>query len=191
MIFPTAEGKRFAVEQYGATEGLEQNMARLEAFLAKQGLLLTHVFDAPCSAVWNAWADPAMMKKWWGPEQFTCPSAEIDFRRGGKYLLCMRSREGKEFWNTGVYQEIVPQEKLIYTDSFSDAKGRIIPAASLGLPGKWLNVQKVTITFANLGTRQTLLTVHQESQPAEWHDMTIAGWSSSFRKLDEIFGILK
>jgi uncharacterized protein YndB with AHSA1/START domain len=183
MVFPTAEGKRMAMEQYGAAEGLEQTMTRLEAFLAKSGLLLTRVFDAPRSAVWSAWTEPAKMRKWWGPEHFTCPGAEIDLRVGGAYLLGMRSADGREFWSTGIYREIVSQEKLLYTDSFSDAAGKIIPAASLGLPGHWPDVQTVTVTFADLGTEKTLLTVHQESQPMEWHDMTSSGWSSSFDKL--------
>lgn len=50
----------------------------------------------------------------------TSPAATIDSRVGGKYHFCMRSPEGQDFWSTGVYQEITPMDRTIYTDSFSD-----------------------------------------------------------------------
>ena len=183
MAFPTAEGKRLAVEKYGAAEGLSQTMGRLETYLRKPGLLLSRVFAAPRASVWYAWTDPIEMRKWWGPVRFTCPGARIDLRVGGSYLLGMRSPEGQEFWGTGIYKEIVPFERLVYTDSFSDAQGKVIPAATLGLPGNWPEIQMVTVAFAELGKGKTLLTVHQESLPPEWRDMTAEGWSTSFDKL--------
>jgi uncharacterized protein YndB with AHSA1/START domain len=128
------------------------------------------------------------MEKWWGPEHYTCPGAKIDLRVGGSYLLGMRSPEGQEFWGTGVYKEILPLEKLVYTDTFSDAEGRIVPPSSLGLPGDWQPDQIVTLTFADLGKGKTLLNVHQESLPDEWRDMTAEGWSTSFDKLAAILG---
>jgi uncharacterized protein YndB with AHSA1/START domain len=51
--------------------------------------------------------------RWWGPKNFTLPACKIDFRIGGKYLACMRSKESQEFWSTGTYKEIVPLERLV------------------------------------------------------------------------------
>jgi uncharacterized protein YndB with AHSA1/START domain len=59
-------------------------------------MIITRVFDAPRELVWRAWTDPQYVMQWWGPKGFSCPSCEIDFRVGGKYLLCMRGPDGYE-----------------------------------------------------------------------------------------------
>jgi len=47
----------------------------------------------------------------------------------------MKGPDGNEFWSTGVYREVILNQKLVYTDNFADAQGNIVPAASLGQPG--------------------------------------------------------
>ena len=64
--------------------------------------------------------------RWWGPKDFTSPACAIDLCVGGKYLACMRSPEGRDYWSTGVYRAIVPKEKIVYTDNFADAKGNVV-----------------------------------------------------------------
>ena len=83
-------------------------------------LVITRVLDAPREAAWKAWTDPTRFMLWWGPKGFISPACKIDLRVGGKYLACMRSPEGQDYWSTGVYREIVPKVKLVYTDNFSD-----------------------------------------------------------------------
>ena len=60
-------------------------------------LIITRIFNAPCKLVWKAWTEPEYVKNWWGPKDFTCPDAKIDFRVGGKYILCMRGPAGTDF----------------------------------------------------------------------------------------------
>jgi uncharacterized protein YndB with AHSA1/START domain len=98
-----------------------------------QELFITRVFDAPRELVWKAWTDPELMKKWLGPKDFTAPVCKIDLRVGGRYLCSMRSPEGQDFWSTGTYREIVALERLIMTDSFTDAEGNVVPATHYGL----------------------------------------------------------
>ncbi len=186
MVFPTKEAKQLVIEKYGAEEGLKQNMDRFAHWLTKSGLLLTRVLGAPRALVWKAFTDPVHLQKWWGPEHFTCPGARVDLHLGGKYLLGMRGPDGQEFWSTGTYKEIILNQKLVYTDSFSDAQGHPIPAATLGLPGDWPEEALVSITFAELGKGKTLVTIHQEYLPDEWRDMTVSGWSTSLDKLQKI-----
>src|SRR5690606_1283147 len=71
-----------------------------------QKVEITRVFDAPRELVWKAWTDPQHFMRWWGPREYTCPVCEMDFRIGGKYLYCMRSPEGNDYWGTGVFREI-------------------------------------------------------------------------------------
>ena len=55
----------------------------------KKDLVFTRTFAAPVERVWQAWADPELVKRWWGPDGFTCPLARIDLREGGVSLVCM------------------------------------------------------------------------------------------------------
>ena len=96
-------------------------------------LVVTRVFAAPRGLVFAAWTEPEHLKRWWGPKSFTMPYCEIDLRPGGVFLRCMRSPEGRDFWVTGVFREVVVPEKLVFTDSFADAQGNVVPAARYGL----------------------------------------------------------
>ena len=115
---------------------------------AERVLVITRVFDAPRELVWKAWTEPERVKRWWGPKGFTAPFCKIDLRVGGVFLYCMRSPEGKDYWNTGVYREIVEPERLVFTYAFEDATGK---------PG---HETLVTVTFVEHDGK-TKLTMHQ------------------------------
>ena len=86
-------------------------------------MTITRVFDAPRELVWKAWTDPRYVMQWWGPEGFTAPVVQMDFRVGGKSLLCMRTPDGQEFWNAVEYHDIIPYEKIVSSMYFSDSEG--------------------------------------------------------------------
>jgi uncharacterized protein YndB with AHSA1/START domain len=121
--------------------------------------------------------------RWWGPRGFTSPVARIDLRVGGKYLLAMRSPEGKDFWSTGTYKEIVPMERIVATDSFSDEKGNIVPASYYGMMGEFPLELKVTTTFTEEKGSTKLVLRHEGMPPGEHTEMAKAGWNESFDKL--------
>ena len=145
-------------------------------------LMITRTFDAPRERVFEAWTVPERLKLWHGPKGYTCPSCTIDPRVGGRYLACMRSPEGQEIWSTGVYREIVPGEKIVCTDSFSDAKGNIVPASHYGMPGDWPLELLVTVTFEKAGGK-TRMTLRHAGLPPEILGDCETGWSESFDKL--------
>lgn len=153
----------------------------------KNEIVITRIFDAPRELVWKAWTEPEHCKKWWGPHQFTSPFCEIDLRVGGKYLNCMRSADGNNYWSTGVYREIVPFEKIVCTDSFSDENGNVVPASFYGMPGnEWPLELLVTITFQDVNGK-TKMTLRHEGIPAgNISEQTDASWNESFDKLDAI-----
>ena len=66
-----------------------------------QGLIMERVFNAPRELVWRAWTEPERFASWYGPQGFTVPTCEMDFRVGGSYSLVMRSPDGWEMRNTG------------------------------------------------------------------------------------------
>jgi uncharacterized protein YndB with AHSA1/START domain len=94
-------------------------------------MVVTRIFDAPRELVWKAWTDPKYVMQWWGPKGFTAPVCQMDFRVGGKLLVCMKAPDGQECgWNAVEYHEIVPQEKIVSSMYFSDSKGNKIDPAN-------------------------------------------------------------
>lgn len=150
-----------------------------------EDLVITRVFDAPREDVWKAWTDPKRLMRWWGPKGFTTPVCDMDLRVGGKYLYCMRSPEGKDYWGTGVYRDIVPLERIVCTDSFSDEKGNVVPASHYGMQGEWPLELLVTATFEN-DRGKTIMTLQHAGIPSGTLSECEDGWSGSFDKLAEI-----
>ncbi|MGH2452880.1 MAG: SRPBCC family protein [bacterium] len=152
---------------------------------AEGELVITRVFDAPRELVWKAWTEPERFKRWWGPKDFTAPFCTIDLRVSGTYLYSMRSPEGQEYWSTGVYREIIPMERLVYTDSFADEKGNVVPATHYGLNAGYPSEFLVTVTFEDDDGRTKMTLRHAGLPAGEDRDSAEAGWNESFDKLAE------
>lgn len=189
MVFATAELRQAAL-RFGASEGGHSTMDKLAEFVAATGgrpaLVITRIFNAPLAAVWRAWSAAEQIKQWWGPEHFTAPVIQIDFREGGKYLYAMRDPEGNDYWSTGKFLEIVPMSRIVYTDSFADAQGNVIPAATFGMGDDYPDVTTATLTFEDIGEGRTRLTLVGQAPAGEMAEMARAGWSTSLDKLAQI-----
>jgi uncharacterized protein YndB with AHSA1/START domain len=100
-------------------------------------VVVSRVFDAPVELVWRAWVEPERVKQWWGPQGFTAPVAEMDFREGGTSLVCMRAPAeygGQEIYNTWTYRTIVPMQQIEFIQHFADKDGKTVDPAAMGLP---------------------------------------------------------
>jgi uncharacterized protein YndB with AHSA1/START domain len=84
-------------------------------------LVLARLIAAPRAKVFRAWAEPALLKQWWAPRPWTTPDAAFDLRSGGVSRVVMRSPEGQDFPYSGVFLEVVPNERIVFTDAFTDA----------------------------------------------------------------------
>jgi len=147
-------------------------------------IVINRVFNLPVSVVWLAWTDAEYFKKWWGPRGFTCPSSKMEARVGGKYLNCMRGPDGKEYWSTGVVKELIPERKLVVTDSFSDDKGNIKPASEYGMTGNWPKKLLITV-YLEEADGATKMKLKHQGIPNEMREDCIKGWNESFDKLEE------
>jgi uncharacterized protein YndB with AHSA1/START domain len=156
----------------------------------KNELAIERIFDAPRELVWKAWTEPEMFKKWWGPKNFTCPFVKIDFREGGTCLSCMRSPEGKDFWSTSTYKEIIPLQKIVATDSFADEHGNVVPSTHYGMKGFQLEME-ITLLLEDVEGKTRMTLRHAGLPEGEMKDQTAAGWNESFAKLTEILEQLK
>ena len=146
-------------------------------------LTIERVFDAPVERVWAAWTDPELAGKWWGPKGYTSPDNKIDLRVGGKVILCMQGPDGKKMYSGGTYKEIIPQQKIVMTDSFMDAEGNVISAAEYGMPADFPAEMLVTVTFEDQDGKTKLTIVHEGLPAGEMSDQTEGGWNESLDKL--------
>jgi uncharacterized protein YndB with AHSA1/START domain len=161
----------------------------------QKGIEITRVFDAPRELVWKAWTEPEMIKKWWGPEGFTAPSIKIDLRVGGKYVYAMQGPKGSEWdkvmYSAGVYKEIVPQEKIVVTDFFSDEEGNKIAPSKEGQSADFPDEMQVTVLFEEVEDGKTKLSVNYPRPESEAAFQAMLksgmqeGWGSSLDKLAE------
>ncbi len=146
-------------------------------------LVVTRVFDAPVERVWQAFTDPNYISRWWGPKDFTAPSIKLDLRPGGKYLYLMRGPDGQDYWTAGTFQEIVPLQRLVYTDSFADEHGNIVPASYYGMEGDMPLEMIATVLFEELVGKTKMTLKHSGMPEGEDRDLAGQGWNESMDKL--------
>lgn len=148
-----------------------------------QAIHIVRDFNAPRQLVWDAWTKPEHVMQWWGPKNFTSPAAKTDLRVGGKYHFCMRSPDGKDFWVTGTYKEVSPIDRLVYTDSFSDAEGNVVSSEHYGMPGIPLELE-VKVELFEIDAKKTRMHLTHSGMPeGTLRDMTAQGWGEMFDKL--------
>ncbi len=80
--------------------------------------MLTRQIDAPREKIFRAWTEPELMKQWFAPLPYTTPVVEIDVRSGGNSFIVMRGPDGTDMPMHGVYLEVVPNERIVFTDAF-------------------------------------------------------------------------
>jgi uncharacterized protein YndB with AHSA1/START domain len=137
MLFESKEQLEQVVKVHKADEGLEQNVEKLERYLAVQKeqkasgmektnnkeLMITRVINAPLQMVWEAWTDEEKIEQWWGPAGFTNPVCQWNAQAGNKILIHMKAPDGVVYPMDGEFREIVKYEKIVFTSAALDEKG--------------------------------------------------------------------
>ena len=134
-------------------------------------LLLEREFRAPREIVFEVWSEPKHLANWWGPNGFSMPSCEVDFRVGGKYRICMRSPEGEDHWVRGEYKVIDEPHRLVFTWLRENSDGSI-----------WCDTL-VEVDFESNGD-STHFRMHQSGFGSAAHrDEHRGGWSECLNRL--------
>ena len=131
---------------------------------SRNELKLTREINAPRDLVFEVWAEPKHLVNWWGPDDFTLPHCDLDFRVGGKYRFCMRSPEGEDHWVTGEYKTISVPDSLVFTWIREDTSGNRLCDTLVN----------ISLEEHNGGTRLTLHHTGFDSVP--YRDEHIGGW---------------
>ena len=88
---------------------------------SEREIVMSRVFDAPRSLVFDAWTKPELLERWLGVRGgWSMVVCEVDLRVGGAYRFVWRGSDGAEMGIGGVYREIVPPERLVATELFDD-----------------------------------------------------------------------
>lgn len=87
-------------------------------------LVITRIFNAPRALVFKVWTDPKHLAQWWGPNGYTNPVCTVDLRPGGALYIEMTGEDGVAIPNKGVFHEVTPPERLVFTTTaFEDEHG--------------------------------------------------------------------
>lgn len=143
-------------------------------------LVLERIINAPPEKLFRCWTDPELMKQWFVPKPWSIASVQVDLRAGGSSCVVMRSPDGKEFPNPGIYLEVVPNKKLVFTDAYTSA---------------WVPSEKpfmtAIVTFEDLGggkTKYTARARHWTAADKEAHEKMgfHQGWGICADQLAEL-----
>ena len=147
-------------------------MAKKDEAGKPPALRLDRHYDAAPEEVWRAWTEPEEMKRWWGPgKNDVVHLAEADVRVGGHFRVAFTSDSDEVLEVSGVYIEVVPSRKLVFTWSWKSAPEQ---------------ESQVTVTFqpSRGGTDLTLL--HEQFFDAGARDAHEEGWSNALAKIDAV-----
>ena len=142
-------------------------------------LSITRRIAAPRSAVWRCWTEPALLMQWYCPKPWQVTEAEIDLRPGGRMSVVMAGPEGERIDAPGMMLEVVPGERLVFTDAMTAG---FIPA------GEPFMVGHVTLTDDGDGTRMVWGARHWTTQARDRHLAMgyEAGWNAAADQLDAL-----
>jgi uncharacterized protein YndB with AHSA1/START domain len=131
---------------------------------ADREIVLTRVFDAPRTMVWEAWTDPKQLVLWWGPKGFTTTIEEMDVRVGGVWGLVMHGPDGTDYPNKSIFTEVVPYERLAHRLTGGRKGGPVV------------QIEKITTFEDEAGG--TLVTIRMVFVSAEARDQNVRDYGS-------------
>jgi len=190
--FGSVELRDMVVRDYGAAQGGRETTARLahhtegdgfDATGSAQGfpLVLSRVLPVPRSLVWRAWTTPELLKSWFCPKPYGVDRCEIDLRPGGRFHTHMFGPDGWGSDNEGSYLEVVPFERLTFTDLLL---ADWAPAATVAL-GFTASIQLQDTGGG--GTKYTVIARHGSAEARARHAKMgfHEGWGSATSQLVE------
>lgn len=137
-------------------------------------LCLKRTFNAPREKVFRAWTEPQALKRWFAPsERMSTPVAEVDLRVGGRYRIEMVNPEGKRHGVSGVYREIVPFARLVFTWAWEKDERD---------SGETL----VTVEFFDRAGQTEVVLTHERFANAKARDAHTEGWSGCLVSLERL-----
>lgn len=133
-------------------------------------ILLTREFYAPRQMVWDSFTKPDLVKRWFGPRGWSLAVCEIDLKVGGHWRYVLQGPDGTKMGMRGVYREIMPLQRTVYTESFDDFPGdeAIVTTTFVEQGGK--TTIAANILYASQTVRDAVIQSGMEHGAAETYD---------------------
>ena len=128
----------------------------------KLDLVLERIIDVPPELVWTVWTTPKHLKHWFCPKPWVVTDCSIDLRPGGIFSSTMRGPEGQEFPNQGCYLEVVPNERLVFTDT--------LLAGYRPAPEPFFTAALLLEPHGKGGTRYVAIAIHGKEETRKKHE---------------------
>jgi uncharacterized protein YndB with AHSA1/START domain len=122
-------------------------------------LVFTRVFDAPRGRVFDAWTRPEHLVRWYGCHSSSLIVCEVDLRVGGSYCFVARMADGTEHGLSGIYRDIVPPERLVFTQRFNDDPNKEALVALLFEERNGKTTMTMTALYRSAEDRQAVLDI--------------------------------
>lgn len=152
----------------------------------KKELFITHLFDAPKAVVFRAWTDPEQLKLWYAPDSCTVEFKSIEIKQGGNFHSCIHDPVHGDCWVKGIYLEVLPEQKLVFTMVMSDEAGNSVSSIKAGKTEDWPEEQITTVTFESI-SGQTKVSIHQTVSEEEAKKTgAYQSWIKMFNKLNDL-----
>ena len=144
--------------------------------VAAHELSITRLIEAPPHVVYRVWTKRT--GEWWAPRPYTTPVVDLDLKPGGRGRMVMQAPDGTEMPNEGVFLEIVPNEKIVFTNAFTAG----------WIPQDPFMVVIVTFAPEGMGTRYTAQVCHWSAEAVKRHEAMgfHQGWSIVAGQLAEL-----
>jgi uncharacterized protein YndB with AHSA1/START domain len=132
-------------------------------------IVMTRVFDAPRHLVWDAFTQPELLKKWFGPRGWSLSVCDVDLRVGGGFRFVMRGPDGHEMGMRGVYRELSRPGRSVHVETFDDYPGEsIVTAVFTEQNGK--TILTATVEYPSREVRDIVISTGMEHGAAESYD---------------------
>lgn len=157
----------------------------------KLDLVLERIIDVSPDLVWAAWTEPEHLKQWFTPVPWKTVECEIDLRPGGIFRTVMQSPEGQNFPGASCYLEIVPNERLVWTNALEPGfRPAQLPAAEMTECGEIKFTAVISMEPHGNGTKYTALAMHREEAARKKHEEMgfHDGWGKA---LDQLVALMK
>jgi len=146
-------------------------------------VVIERIIDAPVELIWKMWTESEHFAAWYGPMGASIPVAKMDVQIGGRRHICMAMETPNgptQMWFVGEYVEVVPNERLVYTESMSDEDGNVMSPAQMGMPEGSPDTTQVVVELEPLDGK-TKMTMTHVGVPAD--SPGAGGWGMAFDKL--------
>ena len=135
-------------------------------------LTLKRRLNASPEKVYAAWTEPTHLTQWFGPEGGVVERADLNVRPGGRYTIVFHTQDGEQHHVSGVYKEVVPNEKLAFTWAWRSTPER---------------KSYVTVMIKSDGPGCMLTLIHEKFFDEAARDRHSTGWTGALNKLEKLF----